>query len=127
MCSWFSPVTFTVTDPTVVPDEVAIVVNVYTTGAIGMSGQELPVPPIDSIRDHDASRHEEVGVGGGFIAWGSHTYGYNVWLEGTCCDESELSVIAVARTDWHIDDGPATYILNKAVLDRLMASMTFEE
>lgn len=126
-CSWFAPVTFSVTDPAVVPDEVAIVINVYTTGAIGMSGQALPVPAIESINGRSASRSEQVGVGGGFITFGSHSYGYDVWIEGTCCDESELSVIAVARTDWQIEDDPAAYILHKAILDRIMASVAFED
>jgi hypothetical protein len=126
-CSWFSPAFFEVPDPTVVPDGAAIVINVFTTGAIGMSGQALPIPEIGNIDGHFASRSEQVGVGGGFISFGSHAYGYNVWIEGTCCDEGELSVIAVARTDWQIEDDPAEYILHKAILDRIMASLTFEE
>lgn len=126
-CSWFSPAFFEVADPVVVPEEVVIVITVFTTNAIGMSGQALPVPEIESIGNRSAARSEQVGVGGGFIPFGSHAYGYNVWIEGTCCNEAELSVIAVARTQWAIDDDPADYILHKAVLDRVMASISFEE
>jgi hypothetical protein len=126
-CSWFSPTFFEVPDPTVVPDEVVIVITVLTTHAIGMGGQELPVPEIESIDGRCALRNEQVGVGGGFMMLGSHSYGYDVWIEGTLCDERELSVIAVARTGWEIDEDAENYILNKAVLDRIMASMVFED
>lgn len=126
-CSWFSPTFFEVPDPTLVPDEVVISISVLTTSAIGMGGQELPIPRIESIRDRSALRNEQVGVGGGFMPMGSHAYTYQVWLEGSCCDERELSVIAVAGTGWQIEDDPARYILHKAILDRIMASMTFED
>jgi hypothetical protein len=126
-CSWFSPTFFEVPDTTEVPDEVAIVITVLTTHAIGMGGQELPVPEIDSIGGRCALRNEQVGVGGGFMTWGSYSYGYDVWIEGTLCDERELSVIAVARTGWDIDEETEDYILAKAVLDRIMASMAFED
>jgi hypothetical protein len=126
-CSWFSPTFFEVDDPAVVPEEVVIVMNVASASAIGMSGQALPTPEIESIAGRPASRSEQVGVGGGFIPHGSHAYSYNVWIEGTCCDEAEPSIIAVASTDWQIQDDPATYILDKAILDRIMASLRFED
>lgn len=126
-CSWFSPTFFEVDDPLVVPEEVAIVMNVAAASAIGMPGQALPTPEIESIAGRPASRSEQVGVGGGFIPHGSHAYSYTVWIEGNCCDEAELSVIAVAGTDWQIEDDPAEYILDKAVLDRIMASLALED
>jgi hypothetical protein len=126
-CSWFSPAFFEVPDPGVVPDGVAIVIHVYATGQVGGWGQALPVPQIESIGGHSARRTEQVGVGGGFSPVGSHEYQYTYWIEGRCCDEREASVIASARTVWQIEDDPAEYILHKAILDRIMASMTVGE
>jgi len=126
-CSWFSPVFFEVPDPTVVPEEVVIEIRVLTTGAVGLSGQLLPIPDIQSTGGRPAFRSEQVGVGGGFIPLGSHDYSYNVYVDGMPGNEAVLSVIAVAGTDWQIEDAPAEYILHKAILDRIMASMTFGE
>jgi hypothetical protein len=50
-----------------------------------------------------------------------------VGIDGVLPSEEHLVHVLVAGTAWGIEDDPAAYIVQKAVLDRMMASMTFDE
>jgi hypothetical protein len=127
-CSWFSPVHFEVDASLEVPDEVAITFG--TTGptqGIGLGGQDLPsVPDIETLDGLPAGRGEQVGVGGGFFAWGVHRYTYLVGIDGAFPRGEDFVDVLVAGTAWDVEDDPARYIVHKAVLDRMMASITFD-
>ncbi|HET9416973.1 MAG TPA: hypothetical protein VFP30_05460 [Candidatus Limnocylindria bacterium] len=126
-CSWFSPTFFEVDDPDVVPDEVMIVLT-YTPNAgpfgipsVALSGGET------EVGGRPATRAEYVGVGGGFIEIGSFLSVYEVAMDGQALDEGDTGDVLSAAASWAIDDDPAEYRLATAVLDRIMASLTFDE
>ncbi len=117
-CSWFAPTQFDVptqfVEGTAVPDEVVIEVGVFEGGV----GQILEWPRTLS---------EEVALGGrqGYRfedrvneAPPEYIYSYGAWL-----DENPLGrkVAGYARS------APGDYHINKAVLDRMMASLVLAE
>jgi hypothetical protein len=118
-CSWFSPTDYVVDGPEV-PDEVAIVITVYP-GALG------------SFNQPDYALSEEVDVGG-FPGYRSEQIG--VWYEGGAYEAlpptysygailSDEAAEGPALMAWTSSQGHADYVLNKAVLDRIMASIRF--
>ncbi len=126
-CSWFSPTSFEVDDPDVVPDEVLVVLT-YTPDAgpfgvpsVALSGGETEVD------GRPAVWAEYVGVGGGFIDIGSFVYTYEVAMDGQALDEGDTGDVLSANASWAIKDDPAVYRLATAVLDRIMASLVFDE
>lgn len=114
-CSWFSPTSFEVAEPGQVPGPVGIVVSVFE-GVIG----QIPEYPrtysegvvIDGV---GFSRHEDT------ISTDppDYSYGYAAWLDR---DYLGTKLTAYATT-MHGGD----YTLNKAVLDRIMASMVLDD
>jgi hypothetical protein len=117
-CVWFSPTYYTVGQLDAVPDEIAITIE-------WMSG--------DRGSFEDALRREEVTVGGqpgvrveyrgaegdgGTMPRDWNEYVYQVQLGPT----AEEGPNVVARTD---TDMGGDYELNKAILDRIMATMRF--
>jgi hypothetical protein len=126
-CTWFSPTFYEVDDPTRVPPEVAFVIRIDRSGGATMSGQELDIPPVDSIDGRPVRRSEQVGVGGGFMELGTFIYDYRIGLDGRFPDEDGPASTLYAGLAWELDDDPATYTLNKAVLDRVIASIEFTD
>ena len=125
-CSWFSPVFFEVQNLISVPDEVVIVVRRFEASGIGGLGQGIygETFEIDAV---PAGRAEQVGVGGGFLDMGSFHYGYTLNLSESTPAGDDLATFITAATTWLMDEDVAEYELNRAVLDRIMASLEFTE
>jgi len=109
-CSWFSPTTFEVDDPSAVPAEIAITIELVE----GDSG---------SVSEDVISR--ETGIVGRTqeavrVEWGSsdggRRYVYQIQLGPT--PEEGPNIVAMTSTEMGGD-----YELNKAVLDRIIATM----
>ena len=126
-CSWFSPTFFEVEDPDVVPDEVVIVIT-YTpdAGPFGVPSVAISGGSVE-IGGRPATRAEYVGVGGGFIDIGSFISVYEVAMDGQALDEGETGDVLSASASWAIDEDPAAYRLATAVMDRIMASLVFDD
>ena len=125
-CSWFSPVFYEVTDPETPPDEVVIVFT-HMTGveAVGVPSEAVFAEDV-ALPANDADRAEYVGVGGGFIPIGSFLYQYLLVLEGDLVEGGDANAeVLIASTDWLPADDLDAYVLNRAVLDRIMASIEF--
>jgi hypothetical protein len=126
-CSWFSPVFYEVDDPDVIPDEVAIVINYEpVVEAIGMPSLALRYEQIE-VDGRPAYRAEYVGVGGGFMDIGSFAYGYVVGMDGDLPGEGDPGPILGATASWAVEDDPQAYRLATAILDRIMASLVFDD
>jgi hypothetical protein len=118
-CSWFSPTIFEV-DGSEVPAEIAIVIGSFEGGIGFIHEPDYSVSDQVEIDGRNASRTEEIGGMGadGWLPRSLFTYQYTIWADD---DYLGLKVIATTRND---HDGD--YELNKAVLDRLMASLRFD-
>lgn len=126
-CSWFSPTTYEVDDPDVIPGEIAIVLYfIPDSGPIGEPSQPVAGGPVE-IDGRPTARHEFVGVGGGFMDIGSFVYRYEIGMSGQAPEEGETGDTLIAQAGWGLDDDPEAYRLATAVLDRIMASLTFDE
>lgn len=126
-CSWFSPVFYEVDDPTEVPEEIAFVIRVdQSAAALTMGGQELPVPQVSGIDGRPVRRFEQIGVGGGFMDLGTFSYEYRIGLDGRFPDGDGPAPTLFADVKWALDRDPDVYTLHKAVLDRVMATIQFE-
>ena len=106
-CIWFSPTDYDVADPSVVPDEIAITIE-WFEGDIGR---------------HDAgiATQEDLVVGGqsaSRIEWDDETYWYAIQLGPTPEEGPNLLVATSAEMG-------GDYELNKAVMDRMMATIEF--
>lgn len=113
-CSWFSPTFYEVDDQTQVPDEIAIEIF-WLDGARGYLGEPIS--------------REEVRVGGQIAARIEITGTSESQTDGTMYEyvirlgpTPEEGPNLVARTD---TDMGGDYDLNKAVLDRIMATIEF--
>jgi hypothetical protein len=119
-CSWFSPTFFEVKGADV-PDEIAIVIGSFEGGIGFIHEPDYSVSDQVEIDGWKASRTEEIG-GLGADVWlprSRFTYQYTIWAAE---DYLGLKVIATTTNDHEGD-----YALNKAVLDRLMSSLRFED
>lgn len=110
-CSWFAAGAISVDDPSDIPDDVAITIELLDGG--------------DSATREDPISEEEVIVGGTqtairteFEDEGTTMFEYIVQLGPTL----EEGPVLLARTD---TDMGGDYDLNKAVLDRIMATIEF--
>jgi hypothetical protein len=126
-CSWFSPVFYEVDDPDVVPDEVAIVIRYEPeVEAIGMPSVAL-LNEQTEVDGRPTFRAEYVGVGGGFMDIGSFAYNYVVGMDGELPGEGDPGPVLGATASWAVEEDPKAYRLATAVLDRIMASLVFNE
>ncbi len=124
-CSWFSPLFFDVKGTSMPPAQVVIgMTYVAETGGIGPAGHPLRSEELE-VAGRPAFRKEEVGVGGGFITIGAFRYGYDIAPDGRFPDERESASVLIASTEWLPDGDVEQYVLNRGVLDRIMASMEF--
>ena len=118
-CSWFSPAQFDVptqfVEGTAVPDEVVIVVDVFE-GGVGQIpeiprtlSEEVPLGGREGYRFEDRVNEEPPG----------YIYSYGAWL-----DANHLGRKIAAYTQ----SAPARdYQLNRAVLDRMLATLVLAE
>ena len=113
-CSWFSPGFFTVDDFDQLPDEIAIEI-VWIAGAREPAGEVLTSED-GLVGGQPATRFEIAGTVAGDPS--GRTYEYVIQL-GPSPDEGPN---LVARTD---TDMGGDHELNRAVLDRLMATIAF--
>jgi len=131
-CSWFSPVLYEATgnysgrDASPPPDEVVIVMN-YSRGVGGIGGFGEPVRFSEqlAVDGREGVRDETVGAGDGLVPLGGYRYQYTITVAGVLPNEDNSAVVLFASTTWMPADDSATYELNEAVLDRIMASITF--
>jgi hypothetical protein len=126
-CSWFSPTFYEVEDPDVIPDEIAIVLDFHPDSPpFG-----IPSVAVDSaslrVGGRPAVSVEYVGVGGGFIEIGSFLYQYRVAMSGQVPEEGETGDTLIASASWSLQDDAESYRLATAVLDRIMASLVFDD
>jgi len=121
-CSWFSPTPYEVTTSDEVPDEVVITITVIP-GPLGSFTQpELSLHEEVPIGGFAGYRREEVGVtyeGGGHEAL-PPSYHYFVVRGDPRGDAPRI--LASSESEGALD-----YSLNKAVLDRIMASLDFHD
>jgi len=113
-CSWFSPTFYEVDDPANVPDEIAIQVFVLQ-GDRGYTSEPISREEVIVGATQTAVRIEVEGTSN---SDDGTMYEYVVQLGPTLEEGPNL----VARTD---TDMGGDYELNKAVLDRIMATMEF--
>ena len=126
-CSWFSPTFFEVEDPEVVPEEVAITIHYRPdSGPFVMVSVAVAGGAVE-VGGRPAVRAEYVGVGGGFIDIGSFLYEYKVAMDGQLPQEGETGDTLITVASWAIDEDQAAYRVATAVLDRIMASLTFDD
>lgn len=126
-CSWFSPVFFEVADPARTPTEVGITMEYRAeAGGIGGLGQPIYAETLE-VDGRPANRNEQVGTGGGFLPLGSFRYTYTVAPSGTYSDGETLEPILFATANWLPTDAVRRYELDRAVLDRIMASFQFTD
>ena len=126
-CSWFSPVLYEVEDPAVPPDEIVLRLSyIEDVEAIGQSGEVVYSEEVQ-VGGTTAQRSEQFGVGGGFIPIGSYVYEYHVFTDGTRPTVDAAASVLFAQTAWQVRHDAETYELNKAVLDRIMASIELTE
>ena len=119
-CSWFSPTTFEVDGPGI-PEEIAIVISSFVGGYGFVHQPDYTLTEAVVIDGWSAGRTEEVGGFGadGFLPRSLFTYQYLIQASD---DPFGLKVIA-ATTNEH----SASYERNKAVLDRIMAAIRFDQ
>ncbi len=106
-CVWFSPTDYDVPDPSVVPDEIAITIE-WFDGDVGRI-------------DADVRSQEDVIVGGqnaSRVEWDDETYWYTIQL-GPSPEEGPNLLVATSA------EMGGDYELNKAVMDRMMATIEF--
>lgn len=118
-CSWFSPTFFEVEGPEV-PDEIAITIASFEAGIGFVHEPDYSVSDQLTVDGRTASRTEEVGGIGadGWLPRSLFTYQYTIWAS-----DDPLGLKVVATTS-NADAG--SYEVNKAVLDRIMASLRFD-
>jgi hypothetical protein len=120
-CSWFSPTFFEASDTSEVPKEVVIVITVFE-GAFGFftSPQDSLYEEI-TIDGYQGSRREQVGMC--YPAGGCEmlppSYHYSATFGGQGAEGPSMQAVTSS-------DGIHHYELNKAVLDRIMASFDYE-
>ena len=122
-CSWFSPTFYEVgADPNQVPDEIAIVIVVFP-GVMGFfNSPDYELHEQISIGGFEGYRYQQIGVtheGGGYQPL-PPTYVYTAIL-------SENPGEGPTMTATTSSEGADDYVLNRAVLDRIMASIAFDE
>lgn len=115
-CTWFSPTFYEVPDVKAVPDEIAIVIE-YHGGSVGTL-EEIVRQDSVTVGGQPASRVEVRGASGegGTMPRDWYEYRYEIQLGPT--EEAGPNLLARTNTDMGGD-----YELNKAVLDRLMATL----
>lgn len=122
-CSWFSPTFYEVGgDPNEVPPEIAIVLTFAEMSFGNVDEPEYSVADQLTVDRFAASRAELIGhtsPNGTYFPI-EPLYWYIVTIEERPGDEPTV----YARTDF---EGAADYVLNKAVLDRIMALIEFDE
>lgn len=117
-CSWFSPVFFEVTDPEEVPTEIAMTIGAFDGGI----GQIPEWPRVDRgavrIGPYEFTRFEDF-IPGDMFFWTDYErhYTYVAWLDDDYQGQKLIAGLGSAAGD---------YDLNRAVLDRIMASMQFD-
>jgi hypothetical protein len=119
-CSWFAPRPFAISDISVVPDEIAIVVHTFEGGFGYVYAPKTTIRDDITIGGHEGYRFEQVGVsyeGGGFEAL-PPSYTYNASFGSPISEGPSMQAVTES-------EGASDYILNKAVLDRIMASLVF--
>jgi hypothetical protein len=120
-CSWFAPTPFSVSDTTVVPPEVQIIVQAFD-GAFGyFDSPEVTMSEQILIGGHEGDRLQQIGIN---HESGGHeslppSYIYNANFGGPNQEGPSMRAIAASK-------GASDYILNKAVLDRIMASLVID-
>jgi hypothetical protein len=115
-CSWFSPTFFEVQDPAQVPKEIVIALGTFE-GGVGSV-----FPPISSesvvIGGRKGYRIEDGYTGAtGQLPTDPFVYRYGAWL-----DDDYLGLKFMASTS---SERGADYLLNEALLDRMVASIKF--
>jgi hypothetical protein len=121
-CSWFSPTSYEVTSSDEVPDEVVITVTVFPGPLGSFTSPDLALNEEVPIGGFTGVRQEQVGVAyesGAYEAL-PPSYHYFVVMGDPRGDGPRM----LATTD---STGVDDYELNKAVLDRIMASLQFED
>jgi hypothetical protein len=118
-CSWFSPVFYEV-DGAALPSEIAIVIHSFQ-GAYGfVHAPDYTITDDVTIDGWDGGRYEELGGFGpdGPLPRSQFTYEYRLSDGGAEFGSNVFGTTSTAM------NGP--YELNKAVLDRIMASMRLD-
>jgi len=117
-CSWFSPEVFTVDDFDAIPDEIAITIE--WTAADSGSFEELKSSETGMAGGQSAVRAEWAGAQGegGQMPTDWRMYAYQIQLGPT--PEEGPNILVTTITDMGGD-----YDLNKAIMDRMMATIEF--
>lgn len=122
-CTWFSPVFYDVgDDPNEVPPQVAIVL-VFADMAYGyVEDPEMTIDEVVTVDSYEARRSELIGfftLPDGEYMPEPATYFYTVYI-------GDQGTQPTLRATTSFEDA-ADYELNKAVVDRIMALIQFEE
>ncbi len=122
-CSWFSPTFYDVgDDPNEVPPQVAIIFTVFE-GTFGQFGPyDTTIDEMVLVDGFDARRREHFGQETPADGYTAHPPFYR--YEVIVAPQPAVAPQPTADTDF---EGAADYELNKAVLDRIMALIEFDE
>jgi hypothetical protein len=117
-CSWFSPDFYTVDDFDEIPDEIAITIE--WSAADSASFEELISTEVGIVGGQPAVRAEWAGAqgNGGQMPAEWRMYRYQIQLGPT--PEEGPNILVTTTTDMGGD-----YELNKAIIDRMMATIEF--
>jgi hypothetical protein len=117
-CSWFAPEFYTVDDFDEIPDEIAITIE--WTAADSGSFEELLSTETGIVGGQSAARAEWAGAegDGGQMPADWRMYRYQIQLGPT--PEEGPNILVTTTTDMGGD-----YELNKAIIDRMMATIEF--
>jgi hypothetical protein len=122
-CSWFSPTFFDVgDDPNEVPPQVAIVLTIFDGGMGQIGPYDTTVDEIVLVDGFDARRREQIGQETPAEGYQAHPPFYR--YEVIVAPQPAVAPTLTANTNF---EGAADYELNKAVLDRIMALIEFDE
>jgi hypothetical protein len=115
-CSWFSP-TFYEVNGSGVPEEIVIEITSFEAGIGFVHEPDYTISEQVTVDGRNASRIEEVGGFGanGWLPRSRFTYQYTIWASD---DPLGLKIVATTTTD-----DPGDYEGNKAVLDRIIATL----
>ena len=119
-CSWFAPTPFSTANVAAVPREVVITIVTFKSAIGYFNAPEVTISEAISIGDHQGSRYEQIGMnyeGDGHVSLPpSYIYIANFGSPTVAGPSMQALTTSV---------GASHYVLDKAVLDRMMASLRF--
>lgn len=120
-CQWFAPTSYSVTDASTVPPEVAIVLSTQDGGDFGPGGEVVSRDEY-TVSGRPAVRYEIAGEPGGFAP--ERAVMWIIGLDGELPSEASTGRWLLGQTG---TDRPGDFVANVEVLDRMIATIVVDE